>query len=130
KKAEEPCIVGNTFISNYSIGSDEIINFENKFSNGIKPVYEFKLESGRTLNCTKNHKIFNGEIYKSAEHFKSGEIVKLKPLIPNKEYQVINIKGKFNFDNYDIVINEEWGRFLGLYLGDGSFYNSTLRVDF
>src|SRR5690606_39030481 len=48
----------------------------------------------------------------------------------NKEYQVINIKGKFNFDNYDIVINEEWGRFLGLYLGDGSFYNSTLRVDF
>lgn len=130
KKAEEPCIVGNTFISNYSIGSDEIVNFENKFSNGIKPVYEFKLESGRTLNCTKNHKIFNGEIYKSAEHFKVGEIVKLKPLIPNKEYQVINIKGKFNFDNYDIVINEEWGRFLGLYLGDGSFYNSTLRVDF
>src|SRR5690606_4592287 len=55
KKAEEPCIVGNTFISNYSIGSDEIVNFENKFSNGIKPVYEFKLESGRTLNCTKNH---------------------------------------------------------------------------
>ena len=130
EKAERPCISKNTLISNTSIGSDKIINLPNHFSNGIHELFELKTIQGRTLECTKDHKIYDGNIYKEADLYDIKDRIKLKPFIPNKNYQEVNIQGNLKFQNYNIKINEDFACMLGLYMGDGCFYNNSLEFKF
>lgn len=124
EKAE--CIDGDEYISVESLGTGKIKNFPSSYITGKESIYKVKTRFGRELNCTMTHHIYNGEEYKPLANYFNGDRIKILPFVPNKEYQILNLVGKFSFEQYTLKIDEDWGRFIGLFMGDGCFYNSTI----
>jgi len=130
EKAERPCISKNTIVSNASIGSNKITLFDNYFINGHHELFKLKTKYGRELECTFDHKIFNGEKYQEAGKYQINDKIKLKEFIPNNKYVEVSVQGELLLQKYNIKIDEDFAKFLGLYMGDGSFYNSTIEFSF
>ena len=130
EKAERPCISKNTIVSNVSIGSNKITLFDNHFINGYHELFELKTKYGRKLECTFDHEIFNGKKYQEAGKYQIGDIIKLKEFIPNDKYVEVPIQGNLLLQKYNIKIDEDFAKFLGFYMGDGSFYNNTIEFSF
>jgi hypothetical protein len=130
EKAERPCISKNTIVSNTSIGSNKITLFDKYFINGHHELFELNTKYGRKLECTFDHEIFDGENYQKAGKYDIGDRIKLKEFIPNDKYVEITIQGDLALQKYNIKIDEDFARFLGLYMGDGSFYNNTIEFTF
>lgn len=130
EKAERPCISKNTIVSNTSIGSNKITLFDKHFINGNHELFELKTKDGRKLECTYDHEIYNGTEYKEAGRYNIGEKIKLKEFVPNKDYVEVPIQGALNFQKYNIKIDEDFAKMLGLYMGDGCFYNESIEFSF
>lgn len=145
---DSKCLVGNTkVISN--IGIKNIVDvtneqslyqknaFENVSSN-IKylnqPTIKITTSRGYSIEGTYNHKIFSNEKYIRLDELKLDDTVDLSfftyPLVPYvKEYVPFFLTKKLDSIDHSkldnnmlpaITLNEEWGYFLGLFLGDGN----------
>lgn len=121
-----PCISGNTWVTtiNGPLQVKELIgiktqllkdgNFYNTtedgfWCNGIKPIYELKLDKGYTIRATENHKFLTDNGWKE---LKDISVINDKIFISNNE----NI---INWNGYGGTKEEGW--LLGNLIGDGTF---------
>lgn len=95
--------------------------------NPVRDLYEVVTANGYTVKATENHP-FNivDKGFVELKDIKIGEKVKLSsPKLADKytsvEWRDLGVDKK-------IVINEDWGRFLGLFMGDGSYSGETLSI--
>lgn len=130
-KQEYPnCLTGETLVGGKGVEENgEILKNINRIENGSAPVFKIITKNGRVLRVTKNHLLFTGEQYKRVSEFLVGEKITLLPFQPH-DYSEVKIDLKLPCLSPTIKIDEEWGEFLGLYMGDGSFYgkSSTLSI--
>ena len=149
------CVVGDTLISTnrgiYKI-KDIVENKLNLKINGNNIINWFKYNKEKTLKITtdygleiegtETHKINVNDEWISLKDFKIGDKIKISPFeFENNEYQTIKYpllltKGVtddlFNKSNDEMLpqikINEDYGRFFGYMVGDGSFSRGYLRI--
>ena len=117
---------GIVSIKNAIIDGDVI---KNHFYKGVKEVFKIKTRLGYEVRCTDDHpiKISSGEFKKICEGLSVGDSVVIgKPLLSQKiQYVSWN---PVPFVSGKIEINEDFAEFLGVFMGDGSFYNGTVSV--
>jgi DNA polymerase, archaea type len=92
-------------------------NIKNVFVNKINKVYTLTLTNGAAINCSENHKFLVLDNYNYKE--KILKDIKLTDKIP---ISLSTINGKLG--NYD------FGRFLGLFLAEGSFSTHGISFSF
>lgn len=93
---------------------------------GRKPVFSVKTGYGREIVATADHKIgLSDGTFLEVQHLNVGDEIKLIPATFAAHINVVcwsPMPGMVS----SIKINEDWGRFLGYFMGDGSFYGGTL----
>jgi intein/homing endonuclease len=136
-KREYPttCVVGNTIIDSVNGMEnieDIIVDGEKilaKYDQGIKETYEIKTKLGYSLQATDDHRVMldNGEF----EEVKNllGKRIKLGIPELGKKIQTVEYRPK-PFLKTSIEINEEIGRFLGYFMGDGSLFGNKGTITF
>ena len=120
----EHCLDGNTLISTED-GVTRIKDNPKAWISGIKDVYKLVTEDGAELLLTDNHKIFDGKQYKELKDYKVGDLIKYYNTEFSETYQRVSVPGLIPATNTSILIDEDWGKFLGLFMGDGFFYGPT-----
>lgn len=120
----EHCLDGNTWISTED-GVTRIKDNHKAWISGIKDVYKLVTEDGAELLLTNNHKIFDGKQYKELKDYKVGDLIKYYNTEFSETYQHVSVPGLIPATNTSILIDEDWGRFLGLFMGDGYFYGPS-----
>ena len=135
-KQEYPlCVVGDTRIGT-NLGLIKIEEAEKAekgtygdilryIENPIQDIYELETYDGYTLKGTYEHpiKLVNGEFKKLGE-LTNEDIVELS--IPKTAEEYHKITWKELGIEHNITIDEDMGRFLGYFLGDGSYSGGTL----
>ena len=122
--AERPCLDKDTWISTED-GTCRIKDNPKAWITGVKDIYKVTTEDGAELLCTKEHPIFNGTEYIELKDLKIGDKIKYHPTIFNTEYQKVSVPGLIPACDIDFTITEEWGKFIGLFMGDGFYYGPT-----
>lgn len=127
------CVVGETYVETQDgtvmikdIKPDgELI--KQKFCNGVRDVYDMTTEMGYSVRGTSDHKIktTDGSFVPLGEM--KGKDIILSPGVFGKHLHTISWSPK-PFINSQITIDEDMGRFLGYFMGDGSFYGKTGTV--
>jgi intein/homing endonuclease len=121
--AEFPrCVEENQWISNENL-TFKIKDFPNSTFSGEKETFKITTKLGFTTILTEDHPIYNGNKYIELKDLNIGDKISLLPFEYSNVYQKINIKTKLKCSSYDVTIDEDWALFIGLYLGDGSFYS-------
>lgn len=120
----EHCLDGNTLISTED-GVTRIKDNPKAWISGIKDVYKLVTEDGAELLLTDNHKVFDGKQYKELKDYKVGDLIKYYNTEFSETYQHVSVPGLIPATNTSILIDEDWGKFLGLFMGDGFFYGPT-----
>ena len=120
----EHCLDGNTLISTED-GITRIKDNPKAWISGIKDVYKLVTEDGAELLLTDNHKVFDGKQYKELKDYKVGDLIKYYNTEFSETYQHVSVPGLIPATNTSILIDEDWGKFLGLFMGDGFFYGPT-----
>lgn len=120
----EHCLDGDTWISTED-GVTRIKDNPKAWVSGVKDVYKLTTEDGAELLLTDNHKIFDGKQYRELKDYKIGDTIKYYNTEFSETYQYVSVPGLIPATNTSILINEDWGRFLGLFMGDGFFYGPT-----
>lgn len=100
---------------------------KNHFYQGIKQVYKLTTNLGYTLKATADHKIKTVEGFKNLSELKNGESVLLSHGTFPKKYQNLKLSS-FPLCNNTLKVTNDLGRFLGYFVGDGSFYGDSLSV--
>ena len=119
--AEQPCFPGDTFISTDK-GIHRIEDHPDAWVTGNKLTYEVTTSDGVKFRATSNHELYDGKNYRPLSDYKVGDKIKYFPTIFSEDYQYIDIKGVIPSLNTQFKIDEDWATFLGLYMGDGSYY--------
>jgi len=133
KRIKDVSALDNIFQNDF-----EEISANVKYEN--RNVIEIETKDGYKLKGTPNHRIMSGEQWKTLGSLIIGDEVELSKLeFPkNQKYQEVvvpflltkkidrNWKGTSMMPK--ITINENWGRLLGYFLGDGSFANNAIRI--
>jgi len=123
--AEYPyCIHPDSWVSHEKLGLIQIKDVQEKYDNGIQDRYILKTKKGREIISTNTHFYFNGKDYIRLKDMKSGDSIQFLPITFNTEYQEVEIKTSLNCFTTKIKIDEEWARFLGLYMGDGCLHGN------
>jgi len=86
---------------------------------GKKDVYTIKTEMGYEVDCTLDHKILMNNGFKELSNIKEGDVVQLG--MPSFNTNKQSIKYSTNFIENEIKISNDFARFLGIFMGDGSF---------
>lgn len=120
----EHCLDGDTWISTED-GVTRIKDNPKAWISGVKDIYKLVTEDGAELLLTDNHKIFDGKQYKELKDYKVGDLIKYYNTEFSEVYQHISVPGLIPATNTSILIDEDWGRFLGLFMGDGFFYGPS-----
>lgn len=120
----EHCLDGDTWISTED-GVSRIKDNPKAWISGVKDVYKLITEDGAELLLTDNHKIFDGKQYKELKDYKVGDLIKYYNTEFSEIYQHVSVPGLIPATNTSIIIDEDWGRFLGLFMGDGFFYGPS-----
>lgn len=120
----EHCLDGDTWISTED-GVTRIKNNPKAWISGVKDVYRLTTEDGTELLLTDNHKIFDGKQYRELKDYKVGDPIKYYNTEFSEVYQHVSVPGLIPATNTSILIDEDWGRFLGLFMGDGFFYGPS-----
>lgn len=128
---EMPCLVGETLISTEqgilpiaeaakarSVETGEITDW---IERGEKEVFTLATERGREIVGTENHRIamVSGE-WKEIKDLVAGDKIKLSP----PKFAETYCKVEWDWtpaSKLSITIDEDWGRFLGYFMGDGCF---------
>ena len=132
--AEHPnCLHGSTWVSNEGIQknvyNERIKNIDNKFENGFQDLYKLTTENNRELICTETHHIYDGTNYRPLSDYEEGDKIELLPTKFSHSYQYVNINYGIGNINFDLKIDEDWAKFIGLFMGDGSFYSRRYAND-
>lgn len=96
---------------------------------GVRPVFEVRTKLGYTVRCTDDHPIKtpSGEFRKLRDGLGVGERVVIGcPMLATQERAVSWRPVPFVEGRIDIT--PEFAEFLGVFMGDGSFYNGTISV--
>ena len=120
----EHCLDGDTWISTED-GISKIKDNPKAWISGVKDIYRLTTEDGTELLLTDNHKIFDGNQYKELKDYKVGDCIKYYNTEFSETYQHVLVPGLIPATNTSILIDEDWGRFLGLFMGDGFFYGPS-----
>lgn len=120
----EHCLDGDTWISTED-GVTRIKDNPKAWISGVKDVYRLTTEDGVELLLTDNHKIFDGKQYRELKDYKVGDLIKYYNTEFSEVYQRVSVPGLIPATNTSILIDEDWGRFLGLFMGDGFFYGPS-----
>ena len=123
----ERCLDKDTWISTED-GVMRIKDNPKAWISGVKDIYRVTTEDGTELYCTDNHKIFNGIEYKELKDYKIGDTIKYYNTEFGKEYQKIRIPGLIPATDFELTIDEDWGRFLGFFMGDGYYYGPSGKI--
>lgn len=123
----ENCLDKDTWISTED-GVMRIKDNPKAWITGIKKEYKITTNDGTELLLTDNHKIFNGIEYKELKDYKVGDTIKYYNTIFSDLYQYVQVPGLIPATNTSILIDEEWARFIGLFMGDGCFYGPTGKI--
>ena len=123
--AEQPCLDGDTLISTED-GISKISENTKSFITGTKDLYRLRTSDGTEVLITKNHPIYNGVEYIPLENMNVGDKIKYQSTVfKDNGYVKISIPGFIRATSTDIEIDEDWALFIGLFMGDGSFYGPT-----
>lgn len=120
----EHCLDGDTWISTED-GVTRIKDNPKAWISGVKDIYRLTTEDGTELLLTDNHKIFDGKQYRELKDYKVGDPIKYYNTEFSEVYQHVSVPGLIPATNTSILIDEDWGRFLGLFMGDGFFYGPS-----
>ena len=123
----EHCLDKNTWISTED-GVSRIKDNPKAWMTGIRKIYEVTTEDGTKVLATDNHPFFNGEKYICLRDLKVGDTIKYYNTIFSTEYQYVEIPGLIPATNFKLKIDEDWAKFIGLFLGDGSFYGKQGKI--
>lgn len=136
---EYPCIVGSQRIGT-NIGIipikeiyPELNTYSGKIKKqwctGLKDTIKVKTELGYELECTYDHKILciNNKFIE-AKNLKN-EIIKLSPPMFSDKYYCIYYN-QFPCVKNEVLIDEDFGLFLGYFMGDGSYGGDVLSIAF
>jgi intein/homing endonuclease len=99
--------------------------------NGVKSIYRLTTKMGYEIDCTEDHLINTYQLggdfkWKKLHDILENEIITLsKPNLPNKEF-VFEWNGLFV--KHSIHITPEFARFLGIFMGDGSYSGQTISI--
>ena len=123
----EHCLDKNTWISTED-GVSRIKDNPKAWMTGIRKIYEVTTEDGTKVLATDNHPFFNGEKYICLRDLKVGDTIKYYNTIFSTEYQYVEIPGLIPATNFKLKIDEDWAKFIGLFMGDGSFYGKQGKI--
>ena len=123
----ENCLDKDTWISTED-GVMRIKDNPKAWITGIKKEYKITTNDGTELLLTDNHRIFNGVEYKELKDYKVGDTIKYYNTIFSDLYQYVQVPGLIPATNTSILIDEEWARFIGLFMGNGCFYGPTGKI--
>jgi len=106
----------------------EITNFLN---NGLRDVFRLTTKYGYEVECTHDHRIkvigeTGHEEWRVLENLKTGDSIILS--VPRFAEEIYVHKWKENFVEHSITITPELGRFLGIFMGDGSYCDHVLSI--
>lgn len=133
-----PCVTGETLVST-NHGIIPIVKAADAqycstgivtkwIPRGIKPIWELTTADGRILRATKEHRIrlLNGE-WREMQDLRGGDALKLsEPKFPEA-----NFLHKWNdtpLFHHERLIDEDMGKFLGYFMGDGCFSCETVDI--
>jgi len=102
-------------------------------------IIEIETEDGYRLKGTPNHRISSNKKWIQLKDLKIGDSVDMSfldfPALPYQEISMPFLLTKRINKNWKvgrmmplIRIDEDWGRFLGYFLGDGSFHNNAIAI--
>jgi intein/homing endonuclease len=92
--------------------------------NGEKPLVEVVTKLGYRVRCTPDHRLFDGKGWVEAQ---DAQRVILRPPTFSESYCTVSLSDLPGIDR-SVTINELWGLFLGLFMGDGSISGATLSM--
>lgn len=102
---------------------------QNYIPKGVKETFKLKTTLGRELIATEDHLLYS-ELRKDWIQLKdlfTGESIKLSPPMFADDYYIV--KWSLNpICETAIKVDEDFGRFLGYFMGDGSFSNNCLSI--
>lgn len=96
---------------------------------GVRPIFEVRTKLGYTVRCTGDHPIKtpSGSFLKICDGLAVGHRVVIgKPMLSSQTQAVA--WSPVPFVDGRIEITPEFAEFLGIFMGDGSFYNGTISV--
>ena len=129
------CVVGDTLVStadgikrirDIKPDGKQITHFMDK---GEAPVYEIRTRLGYSVTCTDDHPVLcaDGKYRQMVSGLKVGDRVQLAVPALGQTAQVVSYE-PFGFVRSAVEITPEFAEFLGVYMGDGSFYNGTVSI--
>lgn len=135
---EYPCIVGSQRVGTNMglIPIGEVVashktntgTVTNAWLSGNKETIEIKTSLGYTLECTLDHRIAVHDGFIEANDSLHRNIILTLPKLAS---DYCSIKWKpLPCVLSQLTINEEWGLFLGYFMGDGSYSDATLSFAF
>lgn len=96
---------------------------------GIRPVFEIRTRLGYTVTCTEDHpvKMQSGAFKKICDGLAVGDRVAIgRPMLSTAQQSVS--WNPVPFVDGEIKITPEFAEFLGVFMGDGSFYDGSVSV--
>ena len=96
---------------------------------GVRPVYRVRTRLGYTVRCTNDHPIKTGDgsFRKITEGLGAGDRIAL--VSPQLSESIQHVRWRpVPFVDGRIAIDDGFAEFLGVFMGDGSFYNGTVSV--
>jgi len=128
------CVVGKTLVSDNSTSEavKTMLIKENplKIDNGPQEVVRIETERGYNLECTPYHRFYTGNEYKRLYELQEGDEIALLPASFNQEKQVVSYNAKIPLLKKEVEISDDLARFIGFYMGDGSYYRATVSCVF
>jgi hypothetical protein len=96
---------------------------------GVRPVFEVRTKLGYTVRCTNDHPIKtpSGEFVKLVDGLQIGDRITLAAPMLSTVQQFVRWN-PVPFVDGRIEITPEFSEFLGMFMGDGSFYKGTMSM--
>lgn len=114
------CLARETLIATDE-GILPISQSKHSFISGEGQLFKITTRDNRILKVTKEHQIMTPEGYKPLSDLTIGSRVSLKcPVFNKTEYEKVKLKSHFYNEFREIIIDDAWATFLGLFIGDGS----------
>lgn len=91
-------------------------------------IYKLKTKMGRELRGTGDHPVHtpSGEFYGIADLVPGQKITIKPPMFAESVFT--HAFGNYNCYKTSVIINEEWARWLGYFMGDGSWYKGCVSI--
>jgi len=126
------CFHKDTIVSHNDFGAIKLIDYPDVINSGNTELFEIITEGNRKLKCTINHPIWDlkTNTYKHLKDFNIGDELELQSFIFNTTNKKVTIKTELDIFNTEIVITSEWAYFIGIFMGDGSYYKDTVEIVF